>query len=180
MQRSSASPTSANNRGLVHLRKVFERFLLNTLPRYNCTHKANLLCLIHYFLLLALSPIHLSPLPQPFTQSSRTPRNSQQNILLTRRNLNLAPSRMRPLTPHNRPPARTRHLNTLPRKRVPKHRAQIIPNLAALETIRKHLLRLPVEQAVRAFCDFDSDAPGLRVAVENLCVLGSCGCVSCL
>ena len=80
---------------------------------------------------------------------------------------------MRPVPPHNRPTTRTRHLDQLPRKRVSKHGAQVIPDLAALEAICKHLLCLAVEQTICAFGDFDGDAAGLRIAVEGLCVLSS-------
>lgn len=108
---------------------------------------------------------------------SRAKRKLDITIRLT--DLNLTPRWRCPTLPHN---SRTTSIRTLlhdpiPRKRISKYIAKVIPDLIGtrVQRIREHGLRGAVVEPVGVEGDFESFAAGLRVTCEGLGVDAAVG-----
>lgn len=95
-------------------------------------------------------------------------RQSEQNIFATRRYLHLTASWIRACWPENRSSIAACNFHALSHKWFSKYRTKIVPDLVAIQTIRKHLLCLIIEQAVWPFGDLYGNTSSLVVASERL------------
>lgn len=115
----------------------------------------------------------LTPRRQTFP---RTEAQLQIRIRLTR--FNLAARRLFPKRKHDTLTTGITRLDRQrpPRKPITKYVRQIVPDLSTIEIVTEdRLADVGLEKAVGDGRDFECDAPGLRVAVENFAVGGVFG-----